>query len=240
MTMRESQNIEVLILVGGFGTRLREVVRDVPKPMAPINGIPFLEILVKKLKKEGFQNICLLTGYLAQVIENHFGDGSTLGLNIRYSNEDTPLGTGGAIRQAIEGSSYDHFMILNGDTFFAIKYRSFVNESFGEKISIALKLMLEADRYGTVEIDPLNLKIKKFIEKTKTPNSNLINAGVYFCTREIINIFPVQSTFSLEADFLSVNTEEKKIKAIIYDGEFIDIGIPNDYKRAQELNLEGL
>src|SRR5665213_489998 len=143
------QTPHVLILAGGLGTRLASVVKDIPKPMALVAGKPFLEYHIEFLRKQGFTDFTLLTGHLSNVIEKHFGDGQKFGVKISYSVETEPLGTGGAIRQAMEINESQNFLALNGDCLFTADFKRFVN-SGNAHLSIAVKYTKDLSRYGSV------------------------------------------------------------------------------------------
>lgn len=221
----------VLILAGGKGTRLSSVVSDVPKPMAPLGKIPFMEFLVKKLEGEGLRNITILTGYKAEVIHEYFGDGSKFGVKMEYSYEDTPLGTGGAIKQAIKTSGEDNFLVLNGDTFFDIDFNKFVKES-EHSTNIALCAMDDCSRYGVVETE--NGLVIKFHEKVEGVKNKPINAGVYLTDRKVCEMIG-EGFCSLESEVFPKLLENKSLGAKIMGERFIDIGIPEDYYRAEKL-----
>lgn len=229
-------NCEVLILAGGKGTRLAEIVRDVPKPMAPISGKPFLEFLIKSVKDQGFFNITLLVGYKSEIIESHFGNGSSFGVNIKYSYEQSPLGTGGCIKQAISDSSSSHFLVLNGDTLFEADLDLFLSEA-GNDFAIALKYSQDSGRFGQVKIDD-NYKVENFLEKQLTGHDGLINAGIYSFSKDILNYFPVEDSFSIEQVVFPSLSSKRKLKGIPLGGKFIDIGIPADYEKAQNFLQE--
>ena len=150
-------NTPVIILAGGFGTRLSTVVKDVPKPMAPINGKPFLHYIFEELQHQKIKTVVLSVGHLKEVIQDYFLD-SYLGIDIQYAIEHEPLGTGGGIRYAFSFVDDDAF-VLNGDTFFDIDLSKLKNST--SDISIALKPMFEFDRYGTVELNNENRILRK-------------------------------------------------------------------------------
>jgi histidinol-phosphate phosphatase family protein len=220
----------VLILAGGFGTRLASVVKDTPKPMAPIAGRPFLEYQIEYLKNQGFTRFTLLTGYLSEVIENHFGDGSRFGLEIDYSVEKEPLGTGGAIRLAMLKNPGDRFLVLNGDGLFATDYRRFVRLSEGP-LSLALKYSTELDRYGSVEIDK-HFKVTQFREKSPVLKEGYINAGAYLITAEALNLLP-EGKSSIETMVFQPLAQEKILSGIPCGGKFVDIGTPDSFGWSQ-------
>jgi len=156
--------MEVIILAGGFGTRLNHIVPDVPKPMAPINEEPFLKYIFEYLLKNGVTHTVIAAGYKAECIQEYFGD-EYKGIKISYSIEDMPLGTGGALKKAMDCCNEDDVFILNGDTYFdvdLIEMKVF-HEKHSSKLTIAVKSLNNFDRYGSVIIK--NDIIKEFVEK---------------------------------------------------------------------------
>ena len=224
-------SIEAIILAGGMGTRLKSVISDIPKPMAPINTVPFLEFLLKSLKRQSIEKVVLSTGYKSEIIEDYFGQGDE-GLSINYCKEDDPLGTGGAIKAAISLTESDLVLILNGDTFFNIDVESLVAFHYKQEadISIAMRYVENEDRYGAMHVN-LNGRVTKFAEKDHI-DSGYINGGVYIMNRDIFEGFELPEKFSLENDFFAKHVEILNIYGKTYDKYFIDIGIPEDYEKA--------
>ncbi|ECL6162635.1 D-glycero-D-manno-heptose 1-phosphate guanosyltransferase [Campylobacter jejuni] len=216
--------MQAIILCGGLGTRLKSVIKDIPKPMAPINDKPFLEFIFEYLKKQGIKEVILAVSYKYDVIQEYFKD-EFLGIKIKYSIEKEPLGTGGAIKEALKFIKNEAY-VLNGDTIFDIDLKKLILNN--SKICLALKQMNDFDRYGTVELDSKNY-IKLFKEK-EFKKQGLINGGIYFLNKDIFNDFTLQEKFSFE-EFLQENYEKLKAKAHIFDNYFIDIGVPGDYGR---------
>lgn len=170
--------MEAIILAGGFGTRLKNVIKDVPKPMAPIQGKPFLEYLLCQLKQFSISNIIMCTGYKHEVVEAYFGT-QFKGIPISYSVEREPLGTGGAIMHAFSYINEESFLVLNGDTFFKvdIEYLIKFHIKNNSDCTIALKKITNSDRYGTVKCQ--NNRIVAFEEKQFREEST-INGGLYY------------------------------------------------------------
>lgn len=222
--------MEAIILAGGFGTRLRAVVPDLPKPMALVGGRPFLEILLKQLAQAGFQRVVLALGYKAEIIEQHFGS-HYIGMEIVYSVEDKPLGTGGAIRQALDYCLTDHVFIFNGDTYLALEIDQVEAcwQQFKEPIIVA-RSVLDTARYGRVESE--HSRFTGFSEKG-TGGPGLINAGCYVFPLTLLSAFESGSTFSLETGFLAPAVHTLDFRVFVTEGHFIDIGVPEDYARAQ-------
>lgn len=214
--------MQAIILCGGLGTRLKSVIKDVPKPMALINDKPFLEFIFEYLKKQGIKEVILAVSYKYEVIQEYFKD-EFLDIKIKYSIEKEPLGTGGAIKEALKFIKNEAY-VLNGDTFFDIDLSKL--KLNGSKICFALKQMNDFDRYGTVNINKQGF-VLSFEEKI-FKKQGLINGGIYLLTKDIFNKFDLEKKFSFE-EFLQENYEKLKAKAHIFDDYFIDIGVPEDY-----------
>lgn len=223
---------EAIILAGGLGTRLQHLLRDLPKPMADISGQPFLAILLHHLQKQGISSVILSVGHKHEAIENYFGHGWN-GLKIKYAVEQEPLGTGGALKPALGFTDQNLVLVVNGDTFFDVKISAFCDFHRQKKamLSLALKPMKNFDRYGTVTIDS-KCRITGFKEK-RLMESGLINGGVYLLSKNIFDGLDLPDKFSFEKDFLEKRFLEKPFYGMISEGYFLDIGIPEDYARAQ-------
>ena len=226
---------EAIILAGGFGTRLQSVVNDVPKPMAPINNEPFLNYVFDYLKHFNIEHVILSTGYLSEKIIEYYKT-EHKGIKVSYAKEETPLGTGGGIRLAMTKCSTKDILVLNGDSFFDvdinIHYQNHISKLADS--SLALRKVENAARYGTIVIGSENA-IDSFKEKDNIEQPGLINGGVYILNRELyLNKTEVDITFSIEKDFYETKIKELHIFGFEYAGYFIDIGIPEDYKKAQD------
>ena len=228
---------EAIILAGGLGTRLRSVVSDVPKCMALIGDKPFLHFLLEFLKKNGIEHFIFSVGYLHEVIENYLRQNYPE-LNISISLEKEPLGTGGAIKLAAGNATEKNVMVCNGDTFYQIdiNQHSHFHIQHNAACSLSLKPMKDFDRYGVVELNN-DHSISSFKEK-KFYKSGLINGGIYALNIERFLEEDLPLKFSFEKDYLEkkVRQTEKKpeIFGIVQDRYFIDIGIPEDYEKAQK------
>ena len=222
---------EAIILAGGFGTRLRDVVANVPKPLAPVGGRPFLAWLLDRLAAQGMRRCILATGYMADVIEREIGT-QWSGMDIVHSVEATPLGTGGAIRQAATLLQGKDVHVLNGDTW--LEYSLAALETASQRARAAIGLALahvdDVGRYGAV--DTHDGIVTGFREKGGM-GDGWINAGCYFLSANAISALPVAETFSFESDVLLPMAAVGKVAAWTETFDFIDIGVPEDYQRAQ-------
>jgi D-glycero-alpha-D-manno-heptose 1-phosphate guanylyltransferase len=224
-------NISCIILAGGKGTRLQSVISDVPKPMAPINGIPLLERMIQHLYEQGVQHFILSVGYKKEVIIDYFTS-KERPYFISFSEEDTPLGTGGAIQKALNKATSEFVLVLNGDTFFDIDIQNFVKKALAQHSECTLALHSTANnkRYGSVQIQ--NNQILSFQEKS-SESTNLINGGIYFIHKQTFLNRNLPEQFSFEQDYLEKYVGEHTFTGFEENGYFIDIGIPEDYKKAQ-------
>ena len=214
--------MQAIVLAGGLGTRLRSIVKEAPKPMAPIGDKPFLAFVLEYLKKQGVDEVVLSVSYKYEVIQDYFKN-RFCGINIIYNIEKELLGTGGAIKDALRLID-DEAYVLNGDTFFDIDLKEL---SLGQsKICIALKQMENFDRYGSINIDNQGFVVS-FEEKVYR-TKGFINGGIYRIKKDIFENFTLQDKFSFE-EFLQENCERLKIKSKVFDDYFIDIGNPSDY-----------
>ena len=226
---------EAIILAGGFGTRLQSVVSDVPKPMASINTIPFLNYIFDYLKFYNIKHVILSTGYLSEKISGYYKEEFN-GIKISYTKEETPLGTGGGIRLAMLKCITKNVLVLNGDSFFDVNLNTYYNQhiAFHSDCTLALRKVDNAARYGTIKLGDRNV-IEKFKEKDTIEKEGLINGGVYILNRELFLSKTIEnSPFSIEKDFYETKINELTIFGFEYDGYFIDIGIPEDYTKAQD------
>ena len=222
----------VLILAGGFGTRLKSVVPDLPKPLADINGKPFLWWLLQELENQGAKDVYLSVGYMHEHIQNYFGPKFNQ-VNLHYIIETEPLGTGGAILNACQQIPVQEILILNGDTLAKTDLNSFVTfaKDYSSKLFLAVAKVADAGRYGTVILS--GKQITGFAEKGKT-GEGLINAGIYLLNKSLFNDFDLPHKFSFETEILMKHLSTLNLTAYEQVSDFIDIGIPEDYALAQE------
>ena len=222
--------MEAIVLAGGLGTRLREVVPDLPKPMAPIAGRPFLEILLASLSRKGFIRVVLSVGFMAEKISGYFGDRFG-NLELAYAVEREPLGTGGAVRLAMQVCATDHVFILNGDTFLDLEMDQVERHwQVHCRPIIVGREQSDTARYG--RLLTADGAVIGIVEKGVS-GPGLINAGCYILNRGQLDGHPVGSAFSLETDYLPVAVTRTRFDLYVTTGKFIDIGIPEDYERAQ-------
>ena len=223
---------EAIILAGGLGTRLREAVPDLPKCMAPVAGKPFLSYVIDHLRMQGVERFIFSLGYKWEIIEEYL-QREYATLNYASVIEEEPLGTGGAIQLAIQKATTENIVVANGDTLFKIKLGSIVelHKSNDAECTLALKPMQNFDRYGVVETDS-NGKIISFKEK-QLYQQGLINGGVYLLNKKQFLNRSLPQKFSFEKDYLEKFCTEDKFYGSQQTGYFIDIGIPEDYQKAQ-------
>lgn len=230
--------MDAIILAGGLGTRLRSVVSDVPKPMAPVRGRPFLEHLMAYWIAQGVGRFVLSVCYMADVIRGHFGD-SFQGVPVAYAEEGEPMGTGGGLfiaakRQGGENPS----LIMNGDTFLDVRLAALDERTLtaGAALTLALRPIAVNDRYGSVELDP-DGRVVRFVSEA-TGGAALINGGTYLATAPILALLAARAgeRASLEADvFPEMLRRGYVLAGEVVSGKFVDIGIADDYNAAASI-----
>ena len=224
--------MEAIVLAGGLGTRLRQAVADVPKPMAPIGERPFLEILLASLAQRGFSRVVLSLGFMAKTISSHFGN-RFKGMDVVYVVEEEPLGTGGALRLALEECKQDHVFVFNGDTFVDFNVQELERHwQINRNLIVVGNHVTDVSRYGKLVVD--GLKIIDFVEKG-VAGTGLINAGTYVVQRDSLVRFPLNEPFSFEQEYLINEIKSGLVEVFVTEGLFIDIGVPEDYEMAQTL-----
>ena len=222
-------DIDVAILVGGLGTRLRGVVDDVPKPFAPVLARPFLFFLLDMLALRGARSVTLCSGYMAEFVREKIGT-DWLGMPIHHSVETEPLGTAGALAHAKEFLKSPRVLVLNGDTWFEPHFPDLLAAAENSEFCIAAAQVPDASRYGTLEIDPSG-RLLAFREKSPTPAPGHINAGVYLISQSVLSTIP-PGRHSLETEILPALAAEGRVTALESPAPFLDIGIPSDYAAA--------
>jgi NDP-sugar pyrophosphorylase family protein len=229
--------IDVVILCGGLGERLRPVVFGQPKVLAKIGERTFLDILIDNLLMHGFKNIILSVGYLKDQIKNHFNfdNDKDYDYTITFSEEEEPLGTGGALKKAKTLIKSNPFMVMNGDSICSINFKDFYDFHTNKKaiMSMVLTKSKKAQDFGSVMLDDSQM-IKSFKEKVVGGDECLINAGVYLMQKDVFSYMPDENYFSLEYDFFP-KLIENKCYGFIIENELIDIGTPERYEKAIHL-----
>ncbi len=224
--------MECIILAGGLGTRLSGVVSDVPKCMAPVAGVPFLAHILQYLERQMADHVILSLGYKSEVVIDYLRQ-KAFTFKTSWVLEPEPLGTGGGIRRALLKSRAKQTFVLNGDTMFAVDLRA-MQQAFNPryKAMLALKPMKDFERYGSVQVNTAG-SITAFEEK-QFRAEGLINGGVYLLNKEKENLDTFPEKFSFEKDFLEPEAGNDSLQGFVSDTYFIDIGIPEDYYKAQE------
>ena len=221
---------EAIILAGGKGTRLRSVISDAPKPMARIQGRPFLEILIDIFYAQGITHFVLSVGYMADTIVDHFKE-KYPNLDVSFSMEDEPLGTGGAIRRAFEKVKGEFALVLNGDSLFDVQLEELEPYSAVDLPIIFGRHVDDVTRYGCFVYE--GSKIHRYQEK-EGYGPGYINGGVYVLGKDTLHSFPANHKFSIESDYFSKFSEKNTATIIFSGGYFIDIGLPESYQKAQD------
>lgn len=230
--------LTAVILAGGLGTRLRSAVPDLPKPMAPVNGRPFLEYLMDYWVEQGIRRFILSVGYLREIIITHFGD-TYHGARIDYVSEETPLGTGGALLQAVRSIPRDeYFLMLNGDTYFAVDLPALLGyaQECAADCCFSLFRANEVDRYMSIDVAG-NGSITN-LKSGRSVIGSLANGGVYCMRRNVLmeENYPPDQRFSFEDEILpAAQSARRRLFGREFDASFIDIGVPADYQRAAQM-----
>lgn len=225
--------MEAIILAGGLGTRLQAVVSDVPKPLAAVAGRPFIIWILDALAEQGFDKAILSVGYRHEQIVDALGH-AWQDMALDYAIESVPLGTGGAIRFAIRQASAEQLFVLNGDTYLALDYEVMLNAHLQSHslLSLAAVTVSDKSRFGGLEI--VGDRVTGFLEKGGT-GVGRVNGGTYIINRNLFDLLSLPDKFSFESEILSARVTSLKPLAFMVDGLFIDMGVPEDFARAQTL-----
>jgi len=226
---------EAVIMAGGLGTRLGKLTADKPKPMLDIRGRPFLSYLLDYLAFFGIEHVVLAVSYKREAIIDYFGK-EYRGMAVSYYISDPPHGTGGDLIEAIKLVSSDIVVAINGDTLFDVNLYDLYSFhcQHGSVVTLSLKPMTDFDRYGVVDIDEATMRVVGFKEKAHFEHG-LINGGVYSISSNVLLSMKTPNVFSFEKDFLQNAYRDFPLFGFVSDSFFIDIGTPEDYKRAQVL-----
>jgi mannose-1-phosphate guanylyltransferase len=225
--------MQAVILAGGLGTRLWPLTREVPKPMAPVAGKPYLEHQLKLLRQQGFREVVLLIGYLGQQIEDHFGDGNRFGLSIRYSREETPQGTGGGLRDA-RPLLADAFLLLYGDSYLPIDYHR-VGESLKESTALGVMVVYDNRRADTLVRNNVALApdgfVSRYNKRTENdPELTHVEAGVLAFRRSVLDLITPTGKASLENEVYPTLVKARQMRGFAVEQRFYDIGTPERIK----------
>ncbi|HEY0704512.1 MAG TPA: nucleotidyltransferase family protein [Candidatus Acidoferrales bacterium] len=227
--------IDAIVLCGGAGTRLRSVTGEAPKSLAAIGDRPFLDILVNQLRRHGFERVILAVGYQRDLIRSHFASRSH-DLSLEYSIESTPLGTGGALRNAADLVKSAAVLIMNGDSYTDADLSSFVAQHRESRADVSVIVVPTDGRVdcGLVAVDPQG-RVLGFKEKQSASGMQYVNAGIYVVDKKILYEMPPNQRISLEEEvFPRLLAQGKNIRSFHHSGLCIDIGTPERYLSAQE------
>jgi D-glycero-alpha-D-manno-heptose 1-phosphate guanylyltransferase len=227
---------DAIVLCGGAGTRLRSVTGEAPKSLATIGDRPFLELLLHQLRRHGFQRAILAVGYQRDLIRSHLGD-RACGVTLEYSIESTPLGTGGALRNAIDLVSSDSVLIMNGDSYTDADLSAFAAEFHAARADMSVVVVPADGRAdcGLVSVDSRN-RVLGFKEKQTSTGNFHVNAGIYMATKRIFQDVTPAVRMSLEEElFPRWLAEGKYLRAFSHPGKCVDIGTPERYQTAQDI-----
>ena len=233
---------DAVILVGGKGTRLRPLTNSIPKPMLPVAGAPFLEHLLARIKAAGMTHVVLGTSFKAEVFEEHFGDGSHLGLEIEYVVEEEPLGTGGGIRNVLDHLRYDRAMVFNGDVLGGTDLNAVLKTHVEQEADVTLHLLRVSDprAFGCVPTDA-DGRVSAFLAKTEDPPTDQINAGSYVFNRSVIEKIPAGRPVSVEREIFPALLESgARVFGHVDQSYWRDMGTPADFVRGSSDLVRGI
>jgi D-sedoheptulose 7-phosphate isomerase len=225
--------MRALVLCGGQGTRLRDVVGDRPKALAPVLGRPFLEWVLLRLRSEGLTEVTLCTGYGHDAIAQAIGDGRSVGMSVRYSREPSARGTAGAIRSALDGQKFDRVLVANGDSYCPVRIAELdrVHTERSSCVTLWAVPVQDRARFGSITLGDEG-KVEALAEKAPSAAPGLVNAGLYVLSPEVISRIPDNDQISLERDVLP-GYVGRGMYAVVGEGPFVDIGTPESYREAE-------
>ncbi len=232
------KDIDVFILCGGEGKRLKAITGKIPKPMVSIGRRVFLDIMIDYLKKLGFRRFILGIGYQAHFIKKYYRRHKIPGIEIIFSQENQPLGTGGAVKKAKRLIRSEIFLVLNGDSFSKFNVANFIKfyKQKKARFLILLKKVRNSQDFGAVTFNRRS-EITSFSEKNSTSRDNFINGGVYLFDKSVFQEMPPSRKFSLEHDFFP-QMAGKRLYGYVDRGFFIDLGTPERYFVAEKYFLK--
>ncbi|WP_431875223.1 sugar phosphate nucleotidyltransferase [Amycolatopsis sacchari] len=240
--MTPTENVDAVVLVGGKGTRLRPLTLSAPKPMLPTAGVPFLTHLLSRIRAAGIRHVVLGTSYRAEVFEDFFGDGSSLGLDLEYVVEEEPLDTGGAIRNVYDKLRADHAVIFNGDILSGADLHALVQAHLDASADVTLHLQRVDDpsRFGSVPTDA-DGRVTAFLEKTPNPPTDQINAGCYVFRRSVVESIPAGRRVSVEREtFPGLLAGGAHVHGFVDASYWLDVGTPEAFVRGSADLVRGL
>lgn len=226
--------MQAVIIAGGLGTRLRPITIEIPKPMVRINGRPFLEYQLKLLKRYGITDILLCVGYLAEHFSGYFKDGKKLGVNIQYSIEEEPLGTGGALKNAEKKIEKD-FIALNGDTYLPIDYKKLIESYKAKKKKGVVVLYDNHEKIAENNISLGEDNLVTAYDKNSSIGMNYLDAGVGVFNKSILSLIPKKRKVSLEVEIFPKLIKRKELAGYATSQRFYDIGTPERLKKIEEI-----
>lgn len=238
----KSEKIDIIILAGGLGTRLKGTIPDLPKALSPIRGRPFLDYVLDALEESNVvKNVVLAVGHMADQIIETYTNQHEYNFGILFSREETLLGTGGAINRALQYATTDSVMVLNGDSYVDADLNDVVafHREKNASMTIIVKKIKNPGRYGLVRFDD-NHRIASFDEKQTSATEGYINTGIYLLKREIFNNIEENKILSLEKEFIPLFIRNNGVYAFTTQGKFIDIGLPETYLVAEKFFKEAL
>lgn len=231
--------MQAVILAGGLGTRLWPITETIPKPMVPVAGVPYLEHQLRLLAGQGIQDVLLLTGYLGEKIESYFGDGASLGLRLSYSREPSPLGTGGALREA-KDRLQDAFLLIYGDSYLPIRYvevyKRLIAASAQGLLVVCDNRLCDTSVTGNVELDDKGF-VSRYEKDSRDPLS-YVEAGVLVLHRSVVDLMPPQGVVSLEKEVFP-KLIGKGMVAFVTTQRFYDIGTPERLEAIENILTAG-
>ena len=230
--------MQVVILAGGLGTRLRPVTTQIPKPMVPVAGVPYLEHQLRLLAKQGLTDVVLLTGHLGEQISDYFQTGSSLGLRLRYSREQAPMGTGGALRER-RSLLDDEFLVIYGDSYLPIEYATVGRRLQASHADGVLVLYHdphgETDVPGNVAMDERGRVTRYDKSGTADPELRYVEAGVLALRRSVVDLIPPSGAVSLEQEVFPRLIERRALVGLPTTQRFYDIGTPDRLRAIEQL-----
>lgn len=228
--------MDALIFAGGLGTRLRAVVSHLPKPLAPIRGRPFLDYLLQQLSSiSSLNRVILALGYKAEAIRDYYKD-HTYPFELVFIEEKEPLGTGGALKNALPAMQSETLLVLNGDSYLEFSFENLAKTFHAQKADIVMVgiAVADASRYGRLNREEASGRLKQFLEKNADESPGIINGGIYLMKRALLEELPQKQAFSLEKEVFP-SWIEKRFFVHETKGLFIDIGTPESFLQAQTL-----